>query len=48
MEEGLHGRPRCKWYLKETGCDNIDWIHLDHGSDQWRALVITLMKLGVP
>jgi hypothetical protein len=26
----------------------MDWIHVDQGRDQWRALVNTLMSLRVP
>jgi hypothetical protein len=26
----------------------VDWIDLDQNRDQWRALVNTVMNLGVP
>jgi hypothetical protein len=48
------GRPRHRWVdnikmnLKETGWDGMDWIDLSHDRDQWRALVNTVMNLGVP
>jgi hypothetical protein len=41
------GRLCCRWkenvkmYLKETGCDVVDWIHLDQERDSWWALVET-------
>jgi hypothetical protein len=34
--------------LKETGYDGLDWIHLAQDRFQWRALVNTVMNLGVP
>jgi hypothetical protein len=48
------GRPRCMWEdnikkdLRETGCGVLDWIHLGHYRDQWRALVDTVMNLRIP
>jgi hypothetical protein len=45
-------RPRRRWVdnimidLRETGWDDMDWIDLT--SDQWRALVNTIMNLRVP
>jgi hypothetical protein len=48
------GRPRRRWVnnikmdLKEIGWDDMDWIDLAQGSDQWRALVNTVMNLLVP
>jgi len=47
------GRPRCrrkyiKMYLKETGLEGVDWIHLTHDTDRLRALVNTVMNLLVP
>jgi hypothetical protein len=44
------GRPKRRWvdnikiYLREIRWDGMDWINLD----QWRALVNTVMNLGVP
>jgi hypothetical protein len=34
--------------LRETGWGGIDWIALVQDRDQWRALVNTIMNLGVP
>jgi hypothetical protein len=48
------GRPRRRWedsiriYLREIGWDGMDWIDLAQDTDQWRALVNTVMNLRVP
>jgi hypothetical protein len=34
--------------LREMGGDGVDWIKLAQASDQWRALVKTVMNLRVP
>jgi hypothetical protein len=50
----LLGRPKCRWVdnikigLREIEWDGMDWIDLDGDSDQWRALVNTVMNLRVP
>jgi hypothetical protein len=47
------GRPTCKWVdnikmdLRESGWGDIDWIDLAQDSEQWRALVNTVMKPSV-
>jgi hypothetical protein len=47
-------RPRSRWkdniriYLREMGLEVVYWINLAQDSDQWRALVNTLMYLLVP
>jgi hypothetical protein len=48
------GRPRHRWVdnikmdLREIGWDGMDWIKLAQNSDQWRAIVNTVMNLRVP
>jgi hypothetical protein len=34
--------------LRETKLGDMDWIDLAQDRDQWRALVNTVMKFGVP
>jgi hypothetical protein len=40
-EEDVQLRRKSRWengvkmYLKELGCDNIDWINLVYDGDQW-------------
>jgi hypothetical protein len=47
-------RPRCRWEdninvdLQEVGCGDMDWIMLAQDRDRWRALVNTVMNLGLP
>jgi hypothetical protein len=55
MPEGKRplGRPSCRWVgnnkidLREIGWDDMDWIDLAQGRDQWRALVNTVMNLRI-
>jgi hypothetical protein len=48
------GRPRCRWVanikidLSEIGWGGMNWIDLAQDTDQWRALVNTVMNLRVP
>jgi hypothetical protein len=48
------GRPRRRWVnnikidLRERGWDSRDWIDVVQDTDQWRALVNTVMNLRVP
>jgi hypothetical protein len=48
------GRPKYRWVdnikmdLREIGWGDMDWIDLAQDTDQWRALVNTIMKLEVP
>jgi hypothetical protein len=48
------GRPRRRWEdnikmdLREIGWGGMDWIDVAQDRDQWRALVNTVMNLGVP
>jgi hypothetical protein len=47
-------RPRRRWednikmYLRETGIDGANWIHLAQDRVQWRAFVNTIMNLRFP
>jgi len=34
--------------LRETGWEDMDWIHLAHDRGHWQALVNTVMNLQVP
>jgi hypothetical protein len=51
--DGPLGRRRRRWVdnikmdLREIGWGGMDWIDLDRGRDQWRALVNTIMNLRV-
>jgi hypothetical protein len=53
-EGSFLGRPRRRWVnnikmdLREVGWDGMDWIDLAQDRDEWRALVNTVMNLGVP
>jgi len=48
------GRPRRRWGdnikmgLQEVGGGCGDWVELAQDRDRWRALVSTVMNLGVP
>jgi len=48
------GRSRHRWEdniqidLREIGWKGVDWIHLTQDREQWRAVVNTVMNLGVP
>jgi hypothetical protein len=53
-EKRLLGRPKRRWEdkirmdIREIIWKSVDWIQLGQDSDQWRALVDTIMKLQVP
>jgi hypothetical protein len=34
--------------IRERGCEDVDWIHVDQDTDRRRALVDKIMKLQVP
>jgi hypothetical protein len=34
--------------LRETGLEDVDWIHMAQDKDQWWAVVNTIMNLRVP
>jgi hypothetical protein len=46
-------RPRCRWegnvdmYFRETGWEDVDWLHLGKDRDRWRAIVETILNLRV-
>jgi hypothetical protein len=48
------GRSKCRWddnnrmYLRETGWEDVDWMHLSQDRDQRRTLVNTVMNLRFP
>jgi hypothetical protein len=48
------GRPRRRWEdnitmdLREIGWGGMDWIHVAQDTDQWRALVNTVINLRIP
>jgi hypothetical protein len=35
-------------YVKETGCEVVDWIHVAQDRVQWWAVVNRVMNIGVP
>jgi hypothetical protein len=48
-----HRRPRCRWDddvrmdLREVGLEVVEWICLAQDTDQWQALVKTVMNVRV-
>jgi hypothetical protein len=43
------GRPRRRWVdHREIGWDGIDWVDVAKDSDQWWALLNTVMNLRFP
>jgi hypothetical protein len=48
------GRPRRRWVdnimmdLGEVGWGDVDWIDLAQDRNRWRALVNSVLNLGVP
>jgi hypothetical protein len=48
------GRTRRRWVdnikmdLREIGCDGVDWMDMALDTDQWRALMNTVLNLRVP
>jgi len=35
-------------YVREIGCEGVDWIHVAQERYQWRFLVHTVMNLRIP
>jgi hypothetical protein len=35
-------------YLRKTGWEGVDWMHLVQDRNKWRAVVNTVMILRVP
>jgi hypothetical protein len=46
-DPGVDGRIILKWIFERLG-GGVDWIDLAQDRDRWRALVCTVMNLGVP
>jgi len=45
----VSGRKYCiRMGLRETGWEDVDWIHLAKDRDQWRALINTIMNFRLP
>jgi hypothetical protein len=48
------GRPRRRWVdnikmdVRRIGRDGVDWIDVTQDTDQWRALVNTVINFRVP
>jgi hypothetical protein len=48
------GRPKRRWVdnikmdLREIGWDRVDWMDMAQDRAQWRALLDTVLNLGVP
>jgi hypothetical protein len=49
----LLGKPSLRWKddirmdIREIGWEDVDWMHLAHDWDQWRAVVNTTMNLRI-
>jgi len=49
-----HGRPGHRWECNfrsdvwEILLEGVGWKHVAHDTDQWRALVNTVLKLRIP
>jgi len=35
-------------HFKATGWEGVDWVHLSHDADMWRAFVSTVENLQIP
>jgi hypothetical protein len=49
QSEGLGGwEDNNKTNLRKIGLEDVEWFHLAHDGDRWRALVNTVMNIQVP
>jgi hypothetical protein len=52
--ENLKGRPRHRWEgnikvdLRESGWEDVNWMHLSQDRNMWQAFVNEVMNLWVP
>jgi len=45
---GIDGRIIWEQILRNYGGECVDWMHLHHGRDQWRAIVNMVMSFRFP
>jgi hypothetical protein len=43
----IDGRMGSKWTLERSDWGRVEWIHLAHDRDRWRAVVNAVMNLRV-
>jgi len=54
MKGREHSRPKLRWKadirmdLRETGREDVDWMHVAQKRDQWLVLLDMVMNLWVP
>jgi hypothetical protein len=52
--ERPHGRLRCRWGdnvrmdIREIGWEDVNWLHLVQYTDEFWAVVYTVMNLQIP
>jgi hypothetical protein len=44
-DQGVGGKIILEGMLEEIECDDVDWINLALGMDQWAAVMNTVMNL---
>ena len=47
-DPGVDGRIILRWIVSKWDVGGMDWVELAQDRDRWRALVSTVMNLGVP
>jgi hypothetical protein len=47
-DPSVDGRIILKWIFERLGVGGMDWISLAGDRDRWRAVVKSVMNLGVP